>query len=367
MAHQLNTRLTKNTFVHRCVCFGFLSLLLIPFVIGILKFGGNTPRLDRENRNKEAWPENTLLTSNFTRYTAQVNRFMSDHIGLRESLLRLHAKFQYRILNKTVSNKAVIAENGWLFYAEHNVLKNASESPFFGEQEAIAWLTPMLDYQRLIELNGGKLIVVLVPEKHHVYSEHLPNGYRYTRENRRADIIEQASNASGITVINLLDAMLAEKEVGKLYLKSDSHWTQRGAYVGYRELVKELQKENPNIPFNPWSTLKKIDPIRESGDLAALLNLSDEFEEDDERHIPVHKQPGVVIETANHPSLLLVGDSFSSRLHDFLPSSFIGTLFVHHHFRSLPTAVVAKRTPDIVVVEIIERALGKPFIISEHE
>lgn len=366
MTHQMNKLLSKNTLVHRCVCFGFLSLLLIPFAIGILKLEADNTSLSGENRSKEVWPEITLLKSDFTRYTAQVNRFINDHVGLREPLLKLHAKFQYRILNKAVSDKAIIAQNGWLFYAEHNVLNNASESSIFGEQEAIAWLAPMLDYQRFIELNGGKLIVVLVPEKHHVYSEYLPNSYQYTREGRRADVVERVANTSGIAVINLLDPMLAAKDVGKLYLKSDSHWTQRGAYVGYRELIKELQKDTPNVPFNSWSKLKKTASIREAGDLAALLNLSDEFEEDYERHIPVHKQQGVVIESSNRPSLLLIGDSFSARLHDFLPSSFIGILFVHHHFSSLPTAVVAKRKPEIVVVEIIERALGRPFVISER-
>ena len=291
---------------------------------------------------------------------------MSDHIGLRESLLNLHAKFQYRILNKAISNKAAIAKNGWLFYSERDALKNPNELPPFGETEGAAWLKPMLDYQRFIERHGGKLVVVLVPEKHHVYSEYLPSRYQYARGGRRADVIESLADRSGVTVINLLNSMLAEKDFGKLYLKSDSHWTQRGAYIAYRELITKLQLQDKNVPFNSWDKVEKLPSVRGSGDLAALLNLSDEFEEEYERYIPVHKQQGVIIDAANQPSLLLVGDSFSARLNDFLPSSFAGIYFVHHNFRSLPTDVVAKRKPDIVIVEIIDRALGAPFKVVER-
>lgn len=366
MTHQIRSKITKNTLVHRIVSVGFLSLLLVPLGFGILEFVSDDASLAGENRNKEVWPEISLLKTDFTGYTAQVNRFMSDHIGLRDLLLNLHAKFQYRILNKAISDKAVIAKNGWLFYSERDALKNPTELASFGEEEAAAWLKPMLDYQHLIERHGGKLVVVLVPEKHHVYSEYLPSRYQYTREGRRADVIESLAKLSDITVINLLDSILAEKDFGKLYLKSDSHWTQRGAYIAYRELISKLQQQNKNIPFNSWDKLEKMEPVRGSGDLATLLNLSDEFKEEYERYIPVHKQRGVNINTAIQPSLLLVGDSFSARLNDFLPSSFTGIYFVHHNFRSLPTDVVAKRKPDIVVIEIIDRALGVPFEVSER-
>jgi hypothetical protein len=269
-------------------------------------------------------------------------------------------------LNKAISNKAVIAKDGWLFYSERDALKNPDELPAFGEAEATAWLTPMLDYKRLIERHGGELVIVLVPEKHHVYSEYLPSRYQYSRDGRRADVVESLADRSGVTVINLLNSMLAEKDFGKLYLKSDSHWTQRGAYIAYRELITKLQQENKNVPFNSWDKLEKLPSVRGAGDLAVLLNLSDEFEEEYERHIPVHKQKGMTIDTANQPSLLLIGDSFSARLNDFLPSSFTGIYFLHHNFRSLPTDIVAKRKPDIVVVEIIDRALGATFEVSER-
>ncbi|MBL4671779.1 MAG: hypothetical protein JKX81_05930 [Arenicella sp.] len=366
MKPQIGSKVTKNTLVHRVVSVGFLTLLLIPLGLGIIELGSDDSSLAGENRNKEVWPEISLLKTDVTRYTAQINRFMSDHVGLRDTLINLHAKFQYRLLNKAISDKAVIAKNGWLFYSERDALKNPSEQPTFGEREGAAWLEPMLDYQRFIERRGGKLVVVLVPEKHHVYSEYLPSSYQYTRDGRRADVIERLAKRSGLTVINLLNSMLAEKGFGKLYLKSDSHWTQRGAYIAYRELITTLQQRNENLPFNSWDKLEKMESVRGSGDLAALLNLSDEFEEEYERYIPVHKQQGVNIDTANRPSLLLVGDSFSARLNDFLPSSFVGTFFVHHNFRSLPTDVVAKRRPDIVVIEIIDRALGAPFEVSER-
>lgn len=364
MTYSETSPLTKNTGVHRCVCFGFLILLLLPSIVGLLELGSDKPSLVNEKRNKEVWPKTGLLMSEPTRYTAQVNRFMNDHVGLRETLLKLHAKFQYRLLNRAISDKAVIGKNGWLFYSERDVLKSADLRPSFGKPEAAKWLAPLIDYQRIIEGHGGKLVVVLVPEKHHVYPEYLPSSYRYTRNGRRADVIENMAASTGVKVINLLDPMLAEKSSGKLYLKSDSHWTQRGAYVAYRELVKELQLDKPTLPFNSWEKLKEIEPVRGSGDLAALLNLRHEFEEEYERHIPVHKQEGIDLDTPRL-SLLLIGDSFSARLHDFLPSSFIGTLFVHHRFATLPTSVVSKRTPDIVVVEIIERALGEPLVITE--
>jgi len=366
MTPKKDNKITNSGLVHRVVSIGFIAFLLLPFGFAMLELGNDEQSLAGENRNKEVWPEASLISSDFTAYTAQLNRFMSDHLGLRESLLNLHAKFRYRILNEGISDKAIIAKNGWLFYSERNALKNAHEIPAFGAKEASEWLQPMLDYQRFIERHGGKLVVVLVPEKHHVYPEYLPAHYQYTRDGRRADVIESAAKLSGVTVINLLDSMLAEKGFGKLYLKSDSHWTQRGAYIAYRELVTQLRQENNRLLFNPWDKLEKMESVTGSGDLAILLNLSDEFEEEYERYIPVHKQQGVKINTANRPSLLLVGDSFSARLNDFLPSSFSGIFFAHHNFRSLPTELVAKRKPNIVVVEVIDRALGVPFEVVER-
>lgn len=355
---------TASMVKDRFVSVGFLVLLLVPLIIAIVNLGKNDRSLASENRNKEAWPKSDLLTSNFTAYTAQVNRFMSDHVGFREWFLELHAKSRYRLLNRTVSDKATIGLDGWLYYSENDALKNVNALADFGDIEAMQWLRPLQDYQTRVERNGGKLVVILVPEKHHVYPEFLPPQLQYSRSGRRADVIERMADASGIKIINLLDKMLAAKDQGKLYLKSDSHWTQRGAYVAYKELIKQLRLQNIKAPFAPWHEMQRMDSIRGSGDLADLLNLNDYFEESYERFIPVHKQ-SEYIEPSNRPSMLLLGDSFSARLHDFLPNSFAGALFIHHRFRSLPTNVLEVRKPDIVIIEVIERSLGTPFIIVE--
>ena len=50
------------------------------------------------------------------------------------------------------------------------------------------------------------------------------------------------------------------KEANKetpVFFKTDHHWTRKGGYVGYYELMKEIKKDFPNVPILEESTFGK--------------------------------------------------------------------------------------------------------------
>lgn len=93
---------------------------------------------------------------------------------------------------------------------------------------------------------GCELIYFLIPTPMHVYPELVPERFPQNTGITRTEQFEQAATEAGAVVINLYDLFVEHKhDEYKIYHKTDTHWTQYGAYLGYLELMSYVSGKWP--------------------------------------------------------------------------------------------------------------------------
>src|SRR5262249_23271902 len=94
---------------------------------------------------------------------------------------------------------------------------------------------------------------------------------------------------SQVDVLDLREKLIAARRERPVYLLRDSHWNEYGAFAGYEAIAKRLHTMFPMIEPLRLDRLKVVD-IPFSGDLAKMLNLSDQLAERRVLLVPVPKK-----------------------------------------------------------------------------
>ena len=102
----------------------------------------------------------------------------------------------------------------------------------------------------------------IAPNKNTLYPQFMPYNYINTKEKHNADNLIPYLQKYNINYINLFD--LFNKTDQELYLKTDSHWNNKGALLATNSILQNLNKSAINI--NNWTYRNDHD-----GDLFAML------------------------------------------------------------------------------------------------
>ncbi|MCQ2432996.1 MAG: hypothetical protein MJ175_10385 [Clostridia bacterium] len=100
--------------------------------------------------------------------------------------------------------------------------------------------------------NNCELIYMIVPNPIAIYPETAPYFWeKSTKDTSRTEQFENAARAAGATVLDLTDTLMAHRDDEfKIFHKTDSHWTQYGAYWGYKALLDYIH--------NDWSDAEAL-------------------------------------------------------------------------------------------------------------
>jgi hypothetical protein len=171
--------------------------------------------------------------------------------------------------------------------------------------------------------------------------------------------------------------LIAEKDKTDLYLKNDTHWNYKGAFICYSKLISVIKKDFPELKLpNPSEYEFKTIKDNKLGDLSMIMALP-EYRCDYDWIIPKKtinytlqsdldlyvdddfKSGTTIIKNADTTLLKIVlfRDSFSNYFIPLLGNSFSkSTLLWTHKFKKEP---IIKEQPDIVVHELVERFIDE--------
>ncbi|MBR1604719.1 MAG: hypothetical protein IJ660_01260 [Alphaproteobacteria bacterium] len=166
------------------------------------------------------------------------------------------------LLLKLFKNKANAKENenviegldNWIFYKQENSIRNFQNLDLFSEEELESIGNYLQSIQKWCEKNGKKFYFIIPADKNKIYGEFFPkrikkiNPDSQSRANQLVDYIHH--NYPEIKLLYLQNALLENKNKGFLYWKNDTHWNDFGAYIGYLELMKMIQKDYPKIKIS---------------------------------------------------------------------------------------------------------------------
>jgi len=267
---------------------------------------------------------------------------------------------------KLYEKTTIAGRDGWLFFAKENALDDYLGNNIYDDATLEEYLEKMVRLQELCDAKGKKLYFMIPPNKEQVYAEKMPS-YEVVDEYKRAQrLVDYVQKNSDIQIIYPIDELRAAKDVCQIYFKTDTHWTEAGAYVGVQALYELM-----GIPTTDIRSLSKTSSSYLGGDLLLLGNLNQEDYADDIRyHLDYRMDLGVtandggqfvddifstVSTCTNRCNAVLVGDSFRLFMAEYLSKDFDHYTHIHRKCLDDSRAIEAINNADIIIVESVER------------
>lgn len=128
-----------------------------------------------------------------------------------------------------------------------------------------------------------KLIYIIVPSAITVYPEAVPAEYKQSTGKTRRQLIMDALQEAGATVIDLETVFgLHKNDTQTIYYKTDSHWTEYAAFLAYTELFNIIKKDYPAAAPYDYDYFNWYSGYFKTGDMLNYLNMT----------TPVYLTPG---------------------------------------------------------------------------
>lgn len=197
------------------------------------------------------------------------NAWLKDNIGFREFFVKMNTKINYNILKTSPNPLVKFGKDGWFFYNNDHNLDIASGNYPLTEETLIAIKNEQESIQKALAKKGIEYVLVLNPSKVSIYPEEILGANFNVRETP-VDIVEKyLKENTTIKVINTKNSLLKAKESGQqVYNKTDTHWNEEGAYIGYKYTIEQLNQWG--IIKSPPVSIKQV-PSTFKGEFSAMM------------------------------------------------------------------------------------------------
>lgn len=259
-----------------------------------------------------------------TSYQEAYEKYYNDTIGFRTLFVRQYNQIQYSLFNKIHAKDVEIGKNNYLF--EGGYIRDYMGYNFVGKTTIENKIKGLKIIQEKLKQHNTEFLVVLAPGKASFFPEYLPE--RYDTNKRTISNYQYYAAQCKQQGLNHIDMNKYFKELKlqtkhKLYPKGGIHWGEYGVAVAFDTLKSYIENKAKikmiGFDFNDVVYEKKISD--KDKDLSNLMNLYFEYD-----YYPMPKPKYKFKHTPNEvkPNLLIVGDSYGSRL---IETTLIDSLF----------------------------------------
>ena len=372
--HPATTR-RRRSFEPWIMIVGFCFCIAVPAIIQVLGIDSRAT----ENRTLAPPPPWPGQWADAFKLPAETQSYLDDRFGLRNQLVWLNSRLRYALGGSSVANVAV-GRDGFLYYAyePERLMEQHTGEDVFSPKGLDEWLTSIATNRAWLAERGIAYYVVVAPDKSTIYPENLPDYPPLPRSTTRLDQVAHAvSGRSDIVLIDPRAALISEKQHHRMYTRTDSHWSPRGAFAAYTLLMDQIRLRFPNavpVALGDYDIASQL--FR--GDLAYHLNLYNDlvYPEDymtfhGQSHVlsttTLKPEPGwgwlvkeVHTDRTSAPKILVQGDSFTDYVMGplFLYETFKDPVYTHHNGTPLDKPLIEREHPDIVIQEFAERYLA---------
>ncbi|MCQ4923067.1 DHHW family protein [Tissierella carlieri] len=219
-----------------------LIFLLVIFAIPILTAMRHNVNVSNiENRTLAPLPQYSNERLLNGEYFSQWENYISDHIIGRDYLIKSYTLLNMKVLGKHKINNIIIGKEDTLlpFYTEE--LSNNLED-YLNNLNAMT--ENMKDLQNHIKSNGGEFYFVGLPGQSSFFRSRYQNyfenkeGYFVENENKMFNNLEK----NNINYINMNEVFKKDQD-NENYLKTDHHFSFKGSYKTYVEIIDRLRND----------------------------------------------------------------------------------------------------------------------------
>lgn len=312
----------------RYACILFALMMVFLFVPIIQEWGGIFPVKPLKGVF-EPTPKPELTFDNYksNTYQTQIEKYLSEHFGLREPVIRLYNQYVWSAYNKTYCTFIVPGKQGYLYYAlavnEHYGLELPKhyKSNEAAMKDADAELRQMNKLRHVLKDYGIEFVAFIAPDKPEIYPEYLPRRDADTTTIHLTDYFSRRMDETGFPYINMTDWFVKMRDTVSfpLFPKTDSHWRYSSIY-GFDSLFRYINTLNGEAKF---PSLHIGPPVAYESDKLEgdeeTLNLLFRIRGDKTKY-----KSDITVEsdsTCRKPKVLFVGDSFIWSMAEFMPAS----------------------------------------------
>ena len=302
------------------------------------------PQLKNEDGS---WNQNVL---------DDATNYIADHFALRQEMVTANAMLQTGLLATSPAEDVIYGRDGWLYYAE--TLDDYQNRATLTDEEVRQIAQTIADMQAYCAARGAQFVFTIAPNKNSLYPEHMPARYLQSDSPGNYEKLKPLLEEYGVHYADLFTFLSEQDEI--LYLKTDSHWTNRGAALAHDFLMETL-----GLPHTAFAQAEYTTAETHRGDLYEMLypkGTAREAQQAYETTFSYVSEPrtaeDILIQTtspdAPNGRLLLCRDSFGNALHPFLAEDFREATIT----RQMPYPLEQVQAGDTVIVEIVERNLA---------
>jgi alginate O-acetyltransferase complex protein AlgJ len=318
-------------------------------------------------------------------FPQQFESYFNDHFGYRRWLITWSNRLKVGVLKVSSSPNVLIGRDGWSYFVEPT-LALSKAGPFTTEQLEIIQETLQLRQQWLAQ-RGCRYLLFIAPDKQTIYPEHLPpRTIPMPKVSRLDQLVSHLRSHSTVPVLDIREELREAKKREQLYFKLDTHWNDRGAFIAYQALGRQLTQWFSNIEPLPRSAFQETTSVRPC-DLALMLGKDTTPAEESLDLTPIlprraHRvQPPPCLEHGCYlhfppfateqddsrlPRAVIFHDSFFLLLSPFIAEHFGRVAFYWDDL--FHPEVIERENPAVVIQELVERKLEflKPESFKEE-
>ncbi|OON94999.1 MAG: hypothetical protein ATN32_01370 [Candidatus Epulonipiscium fishelsonii] len=339
-----------KTTIKRCYIGIFFVIICVPVII--------MPFIKSQSTLRKAPAIITQGKLNFN-YFNQVDEYLKENFNFKENLISIHSGIMEHIFNTSSQQKVIVGDNHWLYYTE--TVDDYLRKDLLTDDEISQIAANIYSIAEYVEKQGAKFIFTIAPNKNSIYPSYMPSNYFQPSIESNAQKLTKLLNEDIYTdLFNKLNNTTCVS-----YLKRDSHWNNYGAYLGFKEIIKDLGIKVENFEITEINKKREF-----NGDLDNMLypdgSKYDEqiyytFDNSFEFVSRFKSVDDIIIQTTSshgEDSALVFRDSFGNALLDFFARQFETVEFS----RAVPYQLEKAKDFDYVVLEIVERNL--PNLLS---
>jgi len=363
----------------------FLVLLALPGAFLFADAGGFLPN---ENRMAASFPELIDEQGEFDK--SALEGFLNDNVGFRNFALLADTSVKYAVFHYFPDLHTIQGQDGQLYYSMSDKSEPRWISPFleFSEEEAMECATNIACMAEYYSTKGSEFYFMLIPNKEEVYPEYYPDTVLIkpgiSRMSQVADLLERDF---GVAVVNVTEPLIAGKtdsDVPVWHESGDfSHWTKRGALIGYTSMMERLQGDVGELRIlteNDFVVTTSLHQFRTGDGYYAFPDLWNTWMTYERLYVPegrmldryvedIELSDAVIacgyvdwyihyVNPERDGTLLIIGDSFThSFLMEWYAESFGDVIFMNSYndAKTLRKAsdIIA---PDLVIYEMVDRS-----------
>lgn len=343
----------------------FLAAIGVPWFY--LATGLSSGDVSNEMRKPAPRPTIKAELSSVVAFPRRFARWYGNHFAFRRALVRQHNVLKWSRLQTAPTDKIVCGRDNWVFYADSQTLTQVRGAMPFTEEEIDLWVDMLVERRAWLADRGCRYLLAVAPSKARIYPEYLPAGYEPVGPSRQDQLLAALEERTDIRFIDLGPALIDERSNDRggdlTFYKYGTHWTERGALRGWREIVALLPEVFSEMPPAVGALERTLIEGSQGDTWSARLYLEDHLvQEDWSLALPVEPQSTplptsrfgkLFVGSDDQPRVMLFHDSFGTALRPLLARSCRSLMCFWRNGWEL--ALIENEQPDLVIDLFIER------------